>query len=85
MSWVNKAGLTMLLLAMEHATQATDKGESLKRIQHEDDLQHCLCKAKRGQRGVPNASILDDGNTKQEKWIIQDQQMPIFHKRPKKK
>lgn len=25
MSWVNKAGLTMLLLAMEHATSATDK------------------------------------------------------------
>lgn len=60
MSWVNKAALAMLLLAMEHVTQATDKGEVTERIQYEDNLQHCLSHTKCGQRGVPNGSILEE-------------------------
>lgn len=63
MSWVNKAGWTMLLLAMEHATPATDKSRVTQRIQHEDNLQHRLSHAKCGQRRVPNASVLEDGDT----------------------
>lgn len=68
MSWTNKAGRTMLLLAVEHdASTATDKrpgggggggGAVTERIQHQDDFQRRLSHAERGQRGVPDASVL---------------------------
>lgn len=67
----------MLLLAVEHATSATDKkvcvwgGQGVtERIQHEDDLERCLSHAERGQRGVPNTSVLEEGRHRQKTGLF---------------
>ena len=84
MSRVNKAGRTLLLLAVDHATLATDKegrgkrgrggGLVKERIQHEDDLQHRLSQAERGERRVPDASILGEGDTTTGTFTLLQQQ-----------
>lgn len=51
-------------------TKGVGGGGVTKRIQHEDDLQRRLSHAKCGERGVPDASVLDDGDREEKKNML---------------